>query len=794
MATIRNSISLTDQMSPTLRKIMKAMDSTLRVMQQVDKQMSGGKQSKAYQRAAKDIESANNALNQANTGASRLSTALQNIQTQANKASSALSNMGKSKMTSGLNYFKTAGHEWSHAFSYPGSGIFSSIKNPSSKFYSLLYSGLRQGVRGVGQFALGGLSYGLSGLVKVPSMLISGVYRMGTAFTNTFSSINKGSTMMWQNLASGIYVIQNIMRALTSLTNKVDQAVSDMARLQLFNYSGTTSSQAYGMVYQAAQRSRSDLTATSQLTSRIAMSGVFGQQKGSLEASVRMAETINKALVLSGGSSAENQRAILQLSQGLSSGVLQGDELRSIREQAPYLAQMLAEGLAKVDDKYIGTTIGDLKELGAQGELTSDVVIKAFSAMQDQIDATFDDKAPKTWGQGVTALANTIQYLMGVMSKMENGPLTALSEIIWNINAWLNSSGGISFLNAMAVALTIIGTVLSWVVNGFLWSVGVITGNVPILTALFLVLGAVALAAGISAFIGWVAALWPILLAIAIVAALIALFMSFGFTVTEILAAVGGGFTWLVGLLWNVVLAIIGFFKGLFAAVEAIFTNIGVFFHNLFAVDLPNLILSFITSAIRRFAPLIDTIAVLANLMGESFMTSSELVSSVESVKADIESGRKEYEDVGAAFMDAYGSMGAFEEGWSSEWYGYGSDFVTNIGNSISDSLAGLDIEGLLGGGAGSLGNIEDMLGNGIPVNGGDLDSVGAINSDVDISDEDLQLIRDMAAREFMLNLQTVTPIANITFGDVRETADAKKILDVIEQMVEEQLATSLVS
>ena len=60
MATIRNSISLTDQMSPTLRKIMKAMDSTLRVMQQVDKQMSGGKQSKAYQRAANDIESANN--------------------------------------------------------------------------------------------------------------------------------------------------------------------------------------------------------------------------------------------------------------------------------------------------------------------------------------------------------------------------------------------------------------------------------------------------------------------------------------------------------------------------------------------------------------------------------------------------------------------------------------------------------------------------------------------------------------------------------------------------------------
>lgn len=786
MATIRNSISLTDQMSPTLRKIMKAMDSTLRVMQQVDRQMNNGKQSKAYQRAARDVEVANNAIkkfgnysvlafSQANTEASRFSSTLQNIQTQANRASAALSGMGSSLISKGSSL-------WNTPTTLANQGIGSRLMNS-----------LRAGMYGAGGLAL----KGMSGLVKIPSLLISGAQKMGTAFSNTFASINKGSTQMWQNLAAGIYVIQNIIRALSSMTTMMDQAVSDMARLQLFNFSGTTQSQAYGMVYQAAQRSRSDLTSTSQLTSRIAMSGVFGEQAGSLEASARMAETINKALVLSGGTAAENQRAILQLSQGLSSGVLQGDELRSIREQAPYLAQMLAQGLAKVDDRFIGTTIGDLKELGAQGLLTSDIVVKAFAAMQDQIDATFDEKAPKTWGQGVTALTNTIQYLMGVMAAMENGPLTALSEIIWNINAWLNSSGGISFLNAMAVALTIIGTVLSWVVNGFLWLVGLITGNVPILTAIFLVLGAVAMAAGISAFIAWVAAIWPILLAIAIVAALIALFMSFGFTVTEILAAVGGGFTWLVGLLWNVVLAIIGFFKGLFAAVGAIFTNIGVFFHNLFAVDLPNLILSFVTSAIQMFAPLIDTIAAVANLMGGSFMTSSELVSSVESVKADIESGRKEYEDVGSAFMDAYGSMGAFEEGWSSEWYGYGNDFVTNLGNGISDSLSGLDIGSVLSGGAmdvASLGDIDSLLGSGVPIDGGNLDSVGSIDSDVDISDEDIQLLRDMAAREFLLNLQTVTPTANITFGDIRETADAKKILDVIEQMVEEQLATSMVS
>ena len=74
------------------------------------------------------------------------------------------------------------------------------------------------------------------------------------------------------------------------------------------------------------------------------------------------------------------------------------------------------------------------------------------------------------------------------------------------------------------------------------------------------------------------------------------------------------------------------------------------------------------------------------------------------------------------------------------------------------------------------------------------VDSVDSIGSDVDISDEDVKLLRDMAARDYLLQLQTITPVAHVTFGDVRETADVGKIVEVIEQMVEEQMATALVS
>ena len=119
-------------------------------------------------------------------------------------------------------------------------------------------------------------------------------------------------------------------------------------------------------------------------------------------------------------------------------------------------------------------------------------------------------------------------------------------------------------------------------------------------------------------------------------------------------------------------------------------------------------------------------------------------------------------------------------DGWNSG-YNFGSGLVDDIGN--------LDFNGAVS----DTSSLEAMLNNGIGVDGGDIDSVGSIKSDVDISDQDIQLLRDIAAREFLLNLQTVTPQANVTFGDVRETADVNKILDVIQDMVDEELATSLV-
>lgn len=790
MANIRNSISLTDHMTPTLRSIMKAMDSTLRVMDLVNKQAGQGIQSKAFRQAEKDIQRANNALikmgNYSELGNAKVQSSTQKSIRQMNLlevaalgAGKAMSKIGQSGAP-GLKNFSL-----SNAFGSmqaKGTNMLNMSSTLGGTRTQAILGGAMQSIGALGVHSMSVFNKIRSGVGTAFSIAGNTISSFGSAANKVMSNLHTQASTTWQGIASGIYTIKNVAAALSSLTMLTDKVISDMAKLNVQNYSDITSGQAYGMVYQAAQASRSDISATSNLASRIAMSGVYGKKQGSLESSINMAETINKALAVGGGSQEENSRALLQLSQGLSSGVLQGDELRSIREQSPYLADTLAQGLAKVDNSFIGTTAGDLKELGAQGKLTSDVVIKAFEAMEDQIDQTFEDKAPKTWSQGVTSIMNTVKFFMGILNEMEGGPLQKITNLIWMIAEYLQSAEGMQLLAGIAVALGVVGDVLSFIVSSALNLVSWLMDNSYVLIAIFTVLGAIALWAGIQALIGWLAAIWPLLLIIAIVAIVIAVVMSFGVTTEQVVGAIAGSVTWLAGLLWNTILAVIGFFKGLWAALGAIWNNIGTGFNNLCA-DMQGNWFTFVADVGNALLNLIELINKIpgVNIATEGVMN---WISKYEQKAADAYGDVKEYEDVMAAFQEGYNSMNAFQDGWSEEWFNKGYDWGANLVNSVGDME--LDIQGMFDASALGIDTVD--------VDGGNLDSVGSIGSDVNISDEDIKLLRDMAARDYLLQLQTVTPVAHVTFGDVRETADVGKIVEVIEQMVEEQMATSLVS
>lgn len=751
MAAINNSINLTDRMSPVLKTVLKALDSTMKAMDQLDRATNKGMNSAAFKRAKADIDAANAAISSLNGQLEKTGSLMDKVSQKAAKTAAAMY----------------------------GAGVI-------NREVSRQGGGKLLGIKGAAQIGAGKL---LGGISQIPSVMKT----FASSVSSGFNKISDRCKLAYTETLSFINLVEKGIGAINGLMSANDKVTSDVAKIGLFNYDKNMSNaQAYGMAYRAAENSRSDISDTTTLINRIMMSGVYGQEAGSLSSATRMAETLNKALVVGGGTAEENKRALIQLSQGLSSGLLQGDELRSIREQAPYLASVLAEGLGKIDDKFIGKTVGDLKELGAQGELTSDVVIKALEAMQDQVDATFADKAPRTWAQGLTSIKNTIKIVTAYLQSMEGGPLSKISELVWTIADYLKSEDGIRLLSGIANILTFIGNVLNIVISAALKVITWLMDHSNVLIAILVVLAAMAVIAGVQMAAAWIAATWPILLVIAAIALVIYILQKCGVSFSDIVGGIAGGVTWLVALIWNSILAVIGFFKGLWAAMGAIVDNIGILFYNLFKVYLPQLALEGAKMIVRRFSVVLDVLGKLVELLGGTGFSSKSILDKLDEKSSEIGDRAKEYKDVGQAYLDAYHSTGAFEDGWSSKAFNSGYEWGTGVVNTLTDGIG--DFTGGLTKFMEVSKSLYDDAGGGVNVAGGDLDSVGSIKNDVNINDEDIQLLRDMAARDYLLNLQQITPVAHISFGDVRETADVNKIMDVIEDMVEEQMATALVA
>ncbi len=821
MANIRNSISMTDRMTPTLRSILKAMDSMMVVMRNLDRASNNGVQSKAYKRAEKDIKRANNELIKMRNYTQMADDAATKAAKSYNKLSAAAGSVGK---------------------------------------------------------GLGSIGTSASGLVR--------------------------------DLYYGVELAERIAKSVGKIMTTSDTARSQVARLGLYNTSSYSNEELYGQVFATAMATRSDLTDTADLVNKLLISGVYTGSNATRSA-IGTAGIINKALIAGGGTAEENQRALRQLTQGLASGALQGDELRSIREQTPYFAQVLAEGLAQVDERFEGIGIGDLKELGSQGELTADRIVKAMWAMQDEITEDFE-AMPKTFGQAMTSLGNIWEYFLFLLSSSD-GPLGKINDRLWQFVDYLQSPQGLELLETVAIGINAITTALSWVMGAVGDFVVYLQENAPVAQAIFVALGTVAVAAGISTAIAWIQAYWPILLVAAAVGIVAYAFLDAGYAADEFVGGLVGGIYWVIAAIWDLIvwigiivlwlgivlgvglvtlsailieavllvigacmwvgsailqaliwigaiilLAVQGVVQLVIWAVMAIITVIWFILVVVKTVFLliEGVIRGVIVGIVGLFYGLAQTVLGIMNLIAQGIdaVFGSELSVAVSEWQGSLEGsftkfveeqgpqivGDKigdEWDKFGSGVADMFASdinlydemdnlvngtsdlskglydatlagdeaiYGAMEGVWN--WTEGANEDMIMFGldgtSWMSEGLLNLDDAYNSGYGTGS--GIVDAIGdialgsgyslfdpNEVEVSGGYLDG---INSDVDISDEDLQLLRDMAARDYLLQLQAITPVANVTFGDVRETADVNKIVEVIEEMVEEQMATSLVS
>ena len=244
-----------------------------------------------------------------------------------------------------------------------------------------------------------------------------------------------GSSNKLLNTLRNVAVAIGAKQAVQSVVGLSDSYSQTIARLDLMNDGLQTTAELQNMVFASAQRSRMEYQATADMVGKLGtLAGDAFSGSGEI---VQFAELINKQFTLAGTSAQEASGATLQLTQALASGVLRGDELNSVMEQAPTIIQAIAD--------YLGVTKGEIREIAAEGELTADIVKNAMFAAADDINAKFESM-PKTWSQ--------------VWTSFKNYALEAFEPVLQRVNDLANSKAVEQFVTTAVSAMYVISTVV----------------------------------------------------------------------------------------------------------------------------------------------------------------------------------------------------------------------------------------------------------------------------------------------------------------------------------------------
>ncbi len=209
-------------------------------------------------------------------------------------------------------------------------------------------------------------------------------------------------------LTVGIGQIVQLADEFTNIQNRIRVVTEDTAEL-----TGVTAE-----LFDIAQNTRSAFAATTEVYSRVSLAArdLGISQRETLD----FTEALNQAVILSGASAQEAQAGLIQLSQGLASGALRGDELRSVLEQLPVVADVIADSLGK--------TRGELRELGAEGAITAEVVLNAFAEAREELEDRFGQTVP-TISQAFTVLRNSLVSFFGELAD-SSGIATSFSQFV----------------------------------------------------------------------------------------------------------------------------------------------------------------------------------------------------------------------------------------------------------------------------------------------------------------------------------------------------------------------------
>lgn len=592
-----------------------------------------------------------------------------------------------------------------------------------------------------------------------------------------------GKAGLFKSILAGNIIGNVIMRGLDSIAGSISGAValadeytSLNARLALVAGSQSNVAALNDMIYESAQRARGGYMDMAKAVASLSVNArdAFPDPRKT----VQFMEGMQKLFVIGGASKENQQFAMLQLQQSLASGRLQGDEFRSITENAPILQDMIA--------KTMKVSRGELKQLSAQGEITADIIKRAIFENMDEINDKFESM-PKRWSDHFTDFKNVVlksfaplaerinrlansEGVRSMFSMLKNGIksiMPVLYAVIGGVEKFVNMfTAGIfavaSFVQnhslLMQMALIALGGYLAFV------------GTMALVSAGQMALAAISMAAktaadwletaalialtvaqeGLNAALYACPLTWIVGAIIAVIAVLYAAVAAVNYFAGTSISATGiifGAFMLLFSSIWNMIAFTVNMFVSLAEFIGNVFVDPLNATYNLFA-DIWNGVVDLVGQAV---AAIVDMIAQIPG-MNKLGISTDFTAESMRMERREI-SGGYDYSGLKMKTLDYSNEMA------------WGYNVGAGIGDSISDALQMPEI-------AAPGYNAEDIADN--TANTADNTGKGAKDAKraadaLDSTADDLAFLREAAEREAVNKYTTATihiDVGGVTAGD----------------------------
>lgn len=578
---------------------------------------------------------------------------------------------------------------------------------------------------------------------------------------------------------AGAYLSIQTAGKILEMSDEITQTTS---RLNMMNDGLQSTADLYNMVYVAANDARGSL---GDMASVVARFGNNAKDAFSSSAEVvQFANLVQKQMTIAGASTQEAANAELQLSQALGSGVLRGDELNSIFEQAPNLIQNIAD--------YLDVPIGKIRSMAQDGELSADVVKQAVFAATDEINANFENM-PMTWGQMWTVF--------------QNDATMAFQPVLQRLNDLANTDGFQEFATNAINDLAVVAGVVLDIFEG-IGSIGTFVQDN------WQIIGPVVegVAAALTVYYGWqllstsatkaaAAAQWiynaamnanPAAIVAISIGALVVLigilankFTGTGHIAQSVFGMITGGINVVIQYFKNWGLTVADIFIGIWNAGGACATNVEIAFHNAIShvqalwynmLSTALTVVSGICSALNKL-PFVD--------FDYSGITGA--ADNYASKAATASGSTKDYTSVSAAFSKGIKTYDTYQNGWAKEAYtagaAWGDGVTSKIKNTLSSKATNIPNannypNALASSNAATAANTADTAKN-----------TAKTANTLSASSEDLKYLRDIADREYVNKFTTAQiKVEMINHNNVNNDMDLDGMAEHLRSKIEEEM------